>query len=778
MAKRKLSKAEMEVIANYSNEIKTLKDDMEAYRKLPGMYIGPVNNGGFLNMIREIFQNSVDQMMRQDGVATYVKVTYDENTRCVTVEDNGMGIPFKDMYRIFTQRHTGSNFEKKARQFSSGRHGIGSKVVNALSIVFRVESYSHTGEAKALEFSKGVAITKDIIDVPNDTGFQGTRTMFIPDEEVLLEMDLSYQEVFALLIKIMSITNIGNELRFEAIDKQGRLHKETFVNEDGMLSSLILITGTPLVAPIFISDIIDDKKFDVIFTYDAANLDNGNVVAFSNFCPTSKGTHIDGFVEGVGKFFRSYMNNIFLKDHKKIKVNINDIKTGIRAFISAAHLNPNFTGQHKDELSNDDMVAYARDVTHAGLTEWAKTNPQDLQKIAIHLKDIARHRINSESEKVKISDKYKTSGITGLPSKYEKPTAPNRNDLEFIITEGDSAHGTAKEARCHKRQGLFPIRGKMPNAFSTPPAKYLGNAEVNAIKTIIGAGIGKTFNIDKVKFDKIIVACDADPDGSHIHVMVLSLFAVYMPELIRAGKLYKAVPPLYGVRKGKTTKYFTSRLEYVQYKQKEFSKNNAISTVSGKKLSNDQVTKLLYSNMFYNPDLENLSRSFAIDIDLLEFILMNMHLPHTTMKKILKKEYRFMDVTVKNGITVFEGLANSKSQLIAFNERFINASKNVLDNMSKNESIIYKVNGETKTIYQIMKMFDDVNKGSSVTVFKGLGEMNAVQLGQTTIHPDSERTLIQYTLEDVTKEINLMRSMESDKSGLINSVKLTREDLI
>ena len=446
----------IENIKNYGSKIKTIESFVEAVRKIPGMYIGATGNPGFINMIREIFQNSIDQLERNDSPCDHIWVYYDESTHTVIITDNGTGIPFDNIIRIFTSEHTSSNYDKEDGQYSAGVHGVGSKVTNALSSVFIVESYI-LGEARKVEFIDGKPWDKGELKIPNKNNLQGTTITFRPSYEVMGQITTTVMEVFNLVASILPLTRIGATIDFKGLDAQGKeVISEQMVNQDGIITDLILKTASPLVKPIIMKADTGKMKADIAFTYDSGSITSEeSVSSFSNFCPTLGGTHVDGFMDGLTRFFREYMNKIYLSNNSKLTVVNNDIKSGLKAIVVVSHIFPKFTGQAKQLLGNEDMVYFVKDLVYKSLEQWSKENPNDLQKLCKYFKEIAEIRVKSDESKIKLSTKYQTSLLTGMPKKYVKPSG-NKN-LELVIVEGDSALGSAKNSRCSDRQGLFPI---------------------------------------------------------------------------------------------------------------------------------------------------------------------------------------------------------------------------------------------------------------------------------------------------------------------------------
>ena len=429
-------------------------------------------------------------------------------------------------------------------------------------------------------------------------------------------------------------------------------------------------------------------------------------------------------------------------------------------------MTPEFTGQSKEIISNADLVPFVRDLTEASLEEWAKRNNNDLQKICKYFKDIAEIRTKAEGERAKVKVK-EVSSISGLPKKFVKPTG--KKNLELFIMEGDSAVGPAKNNRDNTCQGLFPIRGKIVNVMAATREKVVANQEVAAITAIIGAGFGRS-----CKWEKIIIATDADPDGAHIRCLLLKFFLMYMQPLITSGRLYAAVPPLYGAKIGGKMKYFTDRTAYNKYLQKEFFKIHKLSLSNKVKLTESDVVDLLNRNTNYIRDIDAIANSFAIDVHLLEYILVlhtqGIELGSAKFKKAIEKRYQFLKVS-KTGI---EGLVDSKYQTIYFSDTFLNACKYIIECIMKSPTE-FVVDGAKVSLYGLMKEFESLTP-PSVTRYKGLGEMNGDQLFNSTLDPSNKgnRVLIKYTIDDVKYEIEKIKEIENDKIQLMKDVDISQ----
>ena len=788
MAEKKttsFSEEQIEAIENYGDRIQTLESIVEAIRKRPGMYGGGIGDSGFLTLIREVFQNAIDQIIDPSSPANFCSLIYDMRTLTVKVADNGLGFPFHDMVRMVTEMHTSKNFDKKRKgEYSSGLHGAGLKVVNALSSYCKVESFKYDGTAMCIEFNEGI-LEKGPYKIPNKGKEQGSAVTFVPCLDILGVLALDWKDVYTLVKRILSLTPIGSTAIFTAIDLDGVEHNETIINKDGILTEFITSVQYPMGKPIVISEDNGEQKLDVAFMYDAGGEDGPNpiekVTAFCNMCPTVKGHHITGVVEGICRWFTDYMNNIFLAQKKgKTKVTAADIKCGLNIMISAACLEPIFIGQAKEQLSNQEMRKFCADVVVKGLGEWSKQNPGQLQKFAEYFKGIAEVRTRSEASKSKIASSYTANVLNGLPRNFVAPTKSNE---EFFIVEGDSAKCSAENGRDVKTQGIYPIRGKISSAYKKSKEAFWDNTEVVGISRIIlgGKNYWRTFDPYKdVEWKRIIFLTDADVDGAHIATLLLRYMVRYMPQLIEAGKVFKAMPPLYANNKdGKNFQYYVDAADFVRYIQKNFIKNNTVQFPDGKQLSGKDMTVFFMINEEYKYYLETCAQIFGVDPYLLEFALMQYisNTPMSRISKDLKKKYRFMGVEKMNDSILYDGTIK-ESNFLPMDQRLLSECKPILDIMRRNVSMEYVLNGEPVTTYDIMQAFEK-SKPNGISRYKGLGEMTADKLGESTLLPSPHRTLIQYTFEDAKEEIEAIREFESDTSKLLQFVgNVRRVDLV
>lgn len=785
----KLTKKQKESVDNYKNDITHIEGTINQLRARPTMYIGALNEHGLLTMFREIFQNSVDQLLYEKSPCDFISVVFDERSYRFVVTDNGLGIPFDSIIDVYTLSHTGKNLKtKELGDYSAGLNGIGAKITNALSEYFDVCSYRYDGLCKHVQFHRGEVVIDETI--PNPSNQQGVKIEFEPDHTILGDTPLDPGRVYVLIRDTLSLLPKGTKIDYTSITKRNKVYHELMINEEGINTNIFAKTSNMLITPIIISNDTGYMKLDLSFTFDQQDLGGEDISAYANMCPTSTvplNSHVSGVLDGICTWFCNYINKTYLtdRDRSKIKVNSADIRCGLKLMISAWHLEPQFTGQAKEIMSNQDYRPFAKETVMRALDVWAKNKPQDLVKVCKFIRDIALMRIKVDSEKIKVTAKYATSS-SGLPQKYVKPSNKNSKDLELFIVEGDSACGSARSARNVETQGIFPIRGKILNVFQATPQKIAANAEIMGIVQILGAGYGRNFDLSKVKFSKIIFMTDADSDGSHIADLLLLMCLKLFPGLIESGKVFKAVPPLYGIPTGKNKMaYFAERIDFVKFMQKEYYKRNKVLTIDGKPLSPSSFSTLLIENADYVYDFATICGRYKINPILLEIVL-SSHIQGHSLDKLRKRiisEFRFMtkeSITKVNNQTIkIKGLINGRIETIFYNDRFIQDCKLLIEPIRRallQNHMEFIVNDVKIGLYDLVS--SAMNSLTSVSRFKGLGEMDAHQLAESTMDPNT-RTLIQYSVSDIDETIRIIRQYDSNKKMILQQIKnVDRGDLI
>ena len=704
-------------INEYSKKIKTFESNLAHIRTKPGMWIGYQDSRGFINMVREILQNGFDEIEKELSPANRLWVEYYEKDKMITITDNGRGIPFQDMYRIFGVGRTSSNYDKQKGEFSAGTNGFGSSITCALSKQFTVISYlckeySSIGKAEAriIEFHKGIPDYKESKIFPNKENFQGTRVEFIPDEEIIKNINTTCEDILNLINILLPLSKIGSKVDFHGEKINGKIIDLSLSNDLGISSFLYNKKFKPICSPIHIEKISDDMAIEVYFTWNLDGLDeNESIISFANMCPTisANSTHVEAFLDTVTTYFRNYMNKIVLANNSKMSCISNDIKSGLKAVVTSKMLNAVFTGQAKEVLGSPEIKPFMKDAIIEGLDNWCKNNANDLQKLTKFFRDVASLRLKTDTTKIQML-KSNVSVFNDLPSKYEKPSG--RTNLEFILVEGDSAMSPCRVARDHTKQGLLPLRGKVKNAMTCSKEEFFKNEECKAIYTILDCGEGRRCDVNKCKFEKIIFLGDGDYDGLHIRNLLLKMFLVYYRPLVEAGRVYAAVPPLYSIPlKNGDRQYFTDKSDFVQYVYKTFSKSNVVKDSSGKKISDEKVVDLLTNNINYVSDMDVLSKNHAIDPNLLEFIYSRMLLEEklNRIQKEAKKIYPYLDIKQDNGKMVLDGLVNNGVETVIFHESMLKDCKDSIAHYVMNSDPNgYYLNDKKVSLFELMQEFN------------------------------------------------------------------------
>jgi DNA gyrase subunit B len=554
------------MMGDYGAENITALEGLEAVRKRPGMYIGSTDAKGLHHLVWEVVDNSIDEHLA--GHCTDIEVIIHPNNS-ITVTDNGRGIPTGIQSKlkksaleiVMTVLHAGGKFDKDTYKVSGGLHGVGVSCVNALSIHLRAEVHRE-GKVFEQEYRQG----KPLYDVRviGDSDRHGTVITFTPDPEIF--EDLVYKhETLAHRLRELAFLNSGLRLKMidERVDKVGdEFHVEDYFSEEGLKGFVKFLdeNRTPLLEePIFVKGKKDDVEVELSFTYNTGYTEN--VFSFVNNINTREGgTHVNGFRRAVAREFKNYgeKNDLFKK--MKETVSGDDFREGMTAVVSVKVPEPQFKGQTKGELGNSEVTAIVSQVLGDVLKYWLEENTQQAKKIVekVILSATARQAAQRARELVQ-----RKSSLTGggLPGKLADCASKDPAASEVFLVEGDSAGGTAKQGRDRSIQAILPLRGKILNVEKALEYKIYENEEIKNIFTALGVRIAENtegeryLNIEKLRYHKVVIMCDADIDGSHITTLILTFFYRYMKSLIEKGHIYIAAPPLYKVYKGKQFRY-------------------------------------------------------------------------------------------------------------------------------------------------------------------------------------------------------------------------------
>jgi DNA gyrase subunit B len=560
----------------------TVLEGLEPVRRRPGMYIGGTGPEGLHHLVWEVVDNCIDEAMA--GYANDITIELLEDSK-VSVIDNGRGIPVdihpqskkSALELVLTKLHAGGKFGDGGYKVSGGLHGVGVSVVNALSSWAKAEVY-RDGKIYAQEYSKG--IPKGDVKVVGETKLKGTKISFIPDDEIFSSKEFSLPTIInhlrqqAYLTKKIKITVCDHRKNADA-------PCYTFYFEGGIASYVRhlnknknVINEPPAYA---------EKKFgDVMVEIAVAYTDDFNEHVFTfanNIFTTEGGMHLTGFRTALTRSINDYA-----KKYELIKDQVfsgDDVREGLTAVVSVKLPNPQFEGQTKAKLGNPEIKNMVEQATYEGLNYYLEEHPADARKIIEKCGLSLRARVAARAARDTVIRKGILEGMT-LPGKLADCSEKNAALSELYIVEGDSAGGSAKQGRDRKFQAILPLRGKILNVERARMDKMLASEEIKQLIIALGAGIGDTGNMDKIRYHRIIIMTDADVDGSHIRTLLLTLFYRHFPEMVKKGYLYIAQPPLYAITKGK---------------QKEFAYNDNQKDELVKKMGKDGVSIQRYKGL-------------------------------------------------------------------------------------------------------------------------------------------------------------------------------------
>ena len=541
---------------NYSaGNIQVLKG-LEAVRKRPGMYIGSTGPKGLHHLVYETVDNSIDEAMA--GFCDRIVVALEKDD-IVRVEDNGRGIPvdihptekISALELVLTRLHAGGKFEKSAYKVSGGLHGVGVSCVNALSDWMEA-TVKRDGHIHRQKYERGVPKTK--VEIIGDTDEHGTTIRWKADKTIFTETTTYNFEVLRDRLRELAFLNKGIVIYFR--DERLETPKEEILKFEGGISQFVkeIDVGKQVVPeePIYINAEQDDVITEMALHYNSGYSEN--LHTFVNDINTrGGGTHYEGFKSALTFVLRKFFDaNEKLKKgfDKDEKLNYEDFSSGLTVVISMKVPEPEFEGQTKDKLGNTEVRTIVDQVVKEKLTLYFEQNPQVLESILKKSIDEAKARIAARKAKENMRKKTIGDGF-GLPAKLADCSGKDPEMCEVYIVEGDSAGGSAKKGRDPKTQAILPLWGKMLNVEKVRPEKVMNNDKLQPVIQTLGAGFGKDFNIEKLRYHKIIIMADADVDGSHIRTLLLTFFFRYMPALIENGYVYLAMPPLFKVQHGK-----------------------------------------------------------------------------------------------------------------------------------------------------------------------------------------------------------------------------------
>ena len=778
-------------------------EGLEAVRMRPGMYIGSTSQRGLHHCIYEIVDNSIDESLA--GYCTEIHVTIHKDNS-VTVEDNGRGIPVdikpetgkSALEIVHTVLHAGGKFGDGGYKVSGGLHGVGASVVNALSEKMVVE-VSRAGYVWRQSYLRGEPTGP--VDKTVPTTKTGTKSTFWLDPEIFTETTEIDVDIVATRFREMAFLNKG--LKIILHDEKDTGKDETFHYEGGIASYVAFLNHNRTVMfdePIYMEKIIDKIKVEVAMQYTDSY--NESILSFANNINTHQGgTHLTGFRNAITRVLNDYARtNKILKDSEQ-NLSGDDVREGLTAIVSVKIENPEFEGQTKEKLGNSEVMPAVQDVVKEKLQEWLEFNPK-LAKLIIE-KTLQAQRAREAARKAReLTRRKSVLENSTLPGKLADCSNREPEKCEIYIVEGDSAGGSAKQGRNRMFQAILPLRGKILNVEKARLDKIYANNEIQSMVQAFGITISKNeeeFNLEKLRYHKIIIMTDADVDGAHIRTLLLTFFFRYAKPLIENGYVYIAQPPLFKVTQGKTSEYLYDEHALDKMLKERGIKSLSLSDKTKTKVKSGDELLTLLSNMstFYksynNPILNiipavvlrGLIRSdvkpedFEDQAKMNEVIAYLSHYLKDHAENYNIEEAKNYEVSLKYNpenakysiqLDLFENEHEFiTSNIIKSNEfkRLKNSYPLIRDFLIEEEKmlILETENGEVEitSFEQLQKLVDDRGqKGLTIQRFKGLGEMMPQQLWETTMDPET-RTLLKVNIEDAMMCDQLFDILMGDK---------------
>lgn len=785
---------------NYSaDSIKVLKG-LEAVRKRPGMYIGDTDDGsGLHHMVYEVVDNAIDESLAGhcDGVRVILNAD-----GSVSVEDNGRGIPV-DLHEgegvsaaevIMTQLHAGGKFDQNSYKVSGGLHGVGVSVVNALSKWLEVTIWRN-GKEHFLRFENGVAVSPLKV-VGDANGKKGTKVVFFPSDEIFSTIEFNYT---TLEHRLRELAFLNSGVRIVIEDHKSQEPQQTEFHYTGGIAEYVKYIDRSKVAqhaPIVVIGEQDGMTVEIAMQWNDSY--HENILCFTNnIRQRDGGTHLIGFKSALTRTINKYIDSNNLGKKSKIALTGEDSREGLSCVLSVKVPDPKFSSQTKDKLVSSEVRTVVEGIASETLDKWFEEHPTDAKLIIAKVMEAANAREAARKAR-ELTRRKGVLDVANLPGKLADCQERDPAKSELFIVEGDSAGGNAKQGRSRLFQAILPLRGKILNVERARFDRMLGSEQIGTLITALGCGIGKDdFNPENIRYHKIVIMTDADVDGAHIRTLLLTFFYRQMREVIEKGYLYIAQPPLYKIKRGNSETYLKDDKALQEWLITEATGEMGVSFSDDVTLAKDELKVFINRLSNYNNLIASLSNKAPIF--LLELALLNNLCDESLLDEPSKMQIQAdkvveilnNDLRDDNNVRWSAHVADDKLEFIKhfrgltekyifdrhflqlpevkrlheygleFRPKFIKAC--TIEHKNVNSKVVYP-----SELYAYV--IELGKKGCSLQRFKGLGEMNADQLWDTTLNPEF-RTLLKVSIDDFDEA-------EEVFSTLMGNVVEPRRDFI
>ena len=781
MFEKNTEKTAEQVQSEYGEKDITVLKGLEAVRLRPGMYIGGVDSAALHHLVFEIVDNSIDEALAK--FCNKIDLIIHEDGG-LSVEDDGRGIPvgiheeegISALELIMTKLHAGGKFDQSNYKVSGGLNGVGASVVNALSELLIVE-VKREGHLWKQEFQKGIPSTSlEKLDETSDTG---TKTIFYPDSTIFEETHFKF-EIISQRLRELAFLNRGLEISI----KDERSEKYHEFKYDGGLSSFVEFLNQNKTTlhenPVYIEGASDNIVIEIAMQYNDTY--NDRVFSFVNNINTIEGgTHLSGFKTALTRTLNNYVIENKINNDLKEKFSGDDVREGLVAVISVKVPAPQFESQKKIKLTNSEVRGKVDSLISEKLTSFLEENPPVAKRIVQKSIDAQRARVAAKKAR-ELTRRKNALEISSLPGKLADCQERDPALSELFLVEGDSAGGSAKEARDRKNQAILPLKGKILNVEKARFDKMLSNDEIRVMITALGTSIGKEeFDVAKLRYHKVIIMTDADVDGSHILTLIMTFFYRQMVEIIERGHLYIAQPPLYKVKKGRKEFYVRDEQEMTDQLTKMSCNKASVIFENGKVFEEQSLEDLVGHLAKYCHTYKQfyLNHSLLKFVDILlehQIIFEHEGIEHIQIKlqELSEKYPNFaLEIPEKNSESVKLILGDSeitmtKNLLVNFDigqyNRLLHLSNKLME-LTESTTAMLEIDDQKMKCANWFLLYEQLiesgKKGIYIQRYKGLGEMNPDQLWETTLDPE-ERILKRVTIEDAVKSDSMFTVLMGD----------------
>jgi len=766
-----------------ADSIRVLKG-LEAVRTRPGMYIGDTDDGsGLHHMVYEVVDNAIDEALAGHCDIVYIAINHDGS---VTVRDNGRGIP-TDIHKeegisaaevIMTQLHAGGKFDSNSYKVSGGLHGVGVSVVNALSTWLDLRIW-RDGKEHYMRFRDGEA-EKPLTIVGDAGGKRGTEITFMPSTATFADITFCFATLEHRL-RELSFLNSGVKIAIE--DKRVEPNLVTELCYEGGIVEFVRHldkSKSSVHQTVFMRGEANDIVVEVAMQWNDSYHEN-SLCFTNNIRQRDGGTHLAGFRAALTRTINTYAESSGVFKKMKVAISAEDMREGMTSVLSVKVPDPKFSSQTKDKLVSGEVRQAVESVVSEKLAKWFEEHPAEAKTIIGKIIEASMAREAARKAR-ELTRKKSSIELNSLPGKLANCQEKNPELCELFIVEGDSAGGSAKQGRERKNQAILPLRGKVLNVERARFDKMISSEQIGTLIMALGTGIGEEeFNIEKLRYHKIIIMSDADVDGSHIRTLLLTFFYRYMPELINRGHLYIAQPPLYKVKKGQSEVYLKDETALEQYLI-DSAIDNMVAIANGvQRAGLDLAVIAKHANAFFYAlkqcnkavdsrilEIAAIYDYFADDVAQ-EAVIQKMVAKLQSMESLPNIKWSY---TMNDDVATFCRFARGVNENITFGVKLLQAKEiQMLKQSAAPIAELFRdvVQLDRKgAVFQchtpsqfITELFDNSRKGLYIQRFKGLGEMNADQLWDTTLNPEI-RTLLQVRVSDIDEAEEVFSTLMGD----------------